>query len=317
MRALVYKKKNFLEFQNLKEEKTIKNYANVKVDYVSICGSDILGYLGQSPGRIPPLVLGHEFTGNYNSRNVVVNPIIASKNLRHGNINSNLDKDMKLLGLHTHGALRENVNVPKTNLLFFNHKKYPSHLMSLTEPLACAINAVNSATNIKPSDKVLVIGNGCLGFMICLILKLRKFKKVYVYDKLRKKRDLSKINGSKSLLLNQINKNTYQAIFDCVSSTSTQKLSLKSIKNGGKIMLVGYKVNAKGFDLVEVVRRQISIIGIMAYNTIEFKQAFNIIKKNFKIFKGIVKIYKFSESKKAFKMASNKNNIFLRHIIKL
>ena len=82
MRALVYKKKKFLEFQNLKEEKVIKNYANVKVNYVSICGSDILGYLCQSPGRVPPLVLGHEFTGNYDSRNVVVNPIIASKHLR-------------------------------------------------------------------------------------------------------------------------------------------------------------------------------------------------------------------------------------------
>ena len=316
MRALIYKRKKVLEFQNLKEEKNIKNFVKIGVKYVSICGSDILGYLGQSPGRIPPLVLGHEFTGSLNSKNVVVNPIIINKKNKNKEINTNLDQNMKLLGLHIHGALRERVNVPKKNILFFNHKKYPSYLMSLTEPLACAINAVHAA-KISPKDKVLVIGNGCLGFMISLILKIRKFKKVYVYDKLKTKRDLSKRNGSKSLLLNQINQNSYKAIFDCVSATSTQKLSLKSVKNGGKIILVGYKVNSNGFDFVEVVRRQISIIGIMAYNTKEFKEAFNIIKKNYKIFKGIVKIHKFSEAKLAFKKASNKNNKFLRHIIEI
>ena len=316
MRALIYKKKKVLQFHNLKEEKLIKNFVKVGVNYVSICGSDILGYLGQSPGRVPPLVLGHEFTGNYNSKNVVVNPIIINKKNSNGKISTNLDKGMKLLGLHIDGALKERVNVPKKNLLFFDDKKYPSCLMSLTEPLACAINAVNSA-GIEPTDKVLVLGNGCLGFMIGLVLKLKKFKKIYVYDKLKSKRNLSKKNGSKALLFNQINENSYQAIFDCVGSTSTQKLSLKSVTNGGKIILVGYKINSNGFDFVEIVRRQISIIGIMAYNTQEFKKAFKIIKENYKIFKGMVKIHKFSEAKLAFKKAANKNNTYLRHIIKI
>tara|TARA_B100000579_G_C22787816_1_gene832855 strand:+ start:456 stop:1406 length:951 start_codon:yes stop_codon:yes gene_type:complete len=316
MRALVYKKKLFLEYQNLKEEKTKRNFAKVDVNYVSICGSDILGYLGQSPGRVPPLVLGHEFTGIYNSKNVVVNPIISNKKNNILKEHSNLDKDMKLLGLHINGALRERVNVPKENLLYFNNKKYPSYLMSLTEPLACAINAVNSA-KIKTNDNILVLGNGCLGFMIGLILKLRKFKNVHVYDNLKSKRILSKKNGSKAIYFNQIKKYSYEAIFDCVGSTSTQKLSLKSLKNGGKIILVGYKVNANGIDFVEVVRRQLSIIGIMAYSTLEFKEAFDIIKKNYKIFKGTIKIYKFSEAKSAFKKASYKSNSYLRHIIKI
>lgn len=316
MRALIYKKKKVLQFQDLKEEKVIKDFVKIGVDFVSICGSDVLGYLGQSPGRVAPLVLGHEFTGNYNSKNFVVNPIIVNSKNINGEIHTNLNKNMKLLGLHVHGALRESVNVPKKNLLFFDKNKYPSYLMSLTEPLACAINAVNSA-KIKPEDRVLVIGNGCLGFMISLVLKLKKFKVVHVYDKLKAKRDLSKRNGSKGLLLKQIKKNSYKAVFDCVSSTPTQKLSLKSTKNGGKIILVGYKINSNGFDFVEIVRRQISILGIMAYNTKEFRQAFNIIKKNYKIFYGMVKVHKFFKAKLAFKKASGKKNTFLRHIIQI
>ena len=316
MRALVYKKKKVLQFLTLKEEKNKKNFVKIGVDYVGICGSDILGYLGQSPGRVPPLVLGHEFTGSINSKSFVVNPIIVNKKKQNRQFSTNLDQNMKLLGLHIHGALRERVSVPKDNILFFNHKKYPSYFMSLTEPLACAINAVNAA-KINQNEDILIIGNGCLGFMIGLILKLRKFKKIFVYDKLKIKRDLSKKNKSKSILLNQINQNSYKAIFDCVGSTSTQKLSLKSVKNGGKIILVGYKINSNGFDFVEVVRRQVSIIGIMAYNTKEFKEAFNIIKKKYRIFEGLVKVHKFSEAKFAFKKASNKYNKFLRHIIKV
>ena len=316
MRALLYIKKKVLQFQDLKEEKKSKNLENVKVDFVSICGSDILGYLGQSPGRVPPLVLGHEFTAVYKSKNVVVNPIIVSSKYSNGTKNTNLNNKMKLLGLHTHGALRERIQVPKKNLLFFDKTKYPSYLMSLTEPLACAINAVNSA-KIKPTDKVLVIGNGCLGFMISLILKLKKFKIVHVYDKIKSKRLICKKNGSKSILIKEIKKHTYKAVFDCVSSTSTQKMSLNSTINGGKVILVGYKINSNGFDFVEIVRRQITIIGIMAYNINEFKEAFGVLKKNYKIFIGIVKIHKFSNAKKAFKKAAKSNNSYLRHIIKI
>ena len=43
---------------------------------------------------------------------------------KNGKISTNLDKGMKLLGLHIDGALKERVNVPKKNLLFFDDKKY-------------------------------------------------------------------------------------------------------------------------------------------------------------------------------------------------
>ncbi|MGC9522737.1 MAG: alcohol dehydrogenase catalytic domain-containing protein [Anaerolineae bacterium] len=35
----------------------------IKVAYCGICGSELSGYLGQNALRVPPLVMGHEFSG--------------------------------------------------------------------------------------------------------------------------------------------------------------------------------------------------------------------------------------------------------------
>ena len=93
MRALVYTNTKNLSFENIQEEKIKKNLISVGVNYVSICGSDILGYLGKSPGRVTTLILGHEFTGYYKKKNVVVNPIINNKQ-KNKKIEYNLDNKM-------------------------------------------------------------------------------------------------------------------------------------------------------------------------------------------------------------------------------
>ena len=37
--------------------------ALIKIAYVGICGSELSGYLGHNALRVPPLVMGHEFSG--------------------------------------------------------------------------------------------------------------------------------------------------------------------------------------------------------------------------------------------------------------
>ena len=35
----------------------------IKVRYAGICGSELSGYLGHNALRVPPVVMGHEFSG--------------------------------------------------------------------------------------------------------------------------------------------------------------------------------------------------------------------------------------------------------------
>src|SRR5690606_38726784 len=39
------------------------DHVRVKVQAVGICGSELSGYLGHNSLRVPPLVMGHEFSG--------------------------------------------------------------------------------------------------------------------------------------------------------------------------------------------------------------------------------------------------------------
>ncbi|HZJ09475.1 MAG TPA: alcohol dehydrogenase catalytic domain-containing protein, partial [Trueperaceae bacterium] len=39
------------------------DHVRLKVQAVGICGSELSGYLGKNSLRVPPLVMGHEFSG--------------------------------------------------------------------------------------------------------------------------------------------------------------------------------------------------------------------------------------------------------------
>ncbi|TMG63709.1 MAG: galactitol-1-phosphate 5-dehydrogenase, partial [Chloroflexi bacterium] len=62
----------------------------MRPDAAGICGSEIEGYLGRMPNRVPPLVMGHEFAGtvlasgrgargDWTGRRVVVNPLLSCR----------------------------------------------------------------------------------------------------------------------------------------------------------------------------------------------------------------------------------------------
>src|SRR5438552_13945194 len=63
MRALVYTAPRELELQDVPTPRLQSGTALVRVRAVGVCGSDLEGFLGKSRKRVPPLVLGHEFSG--------------------------------------------------------------------------------------------------------------------------------------------------------------------------------------------------------------------------------------------------------------
>src|SRR5436305_6824431 len=63
MRSLVYTAPRELTLRDTPEPNARPDQAVVKVIGTGICGSDMSGFLGHSPRRQPPLVLGHEVVG--------------------------------------------------------------------------------------------------------------------------------------------------------------------------------------------------------------------------------------------------------------
>lgn len=177
----------------------------VRVAAVGICGSELSGYLGHNALRVPPLVMGHEFTGVVEAvgpgggapaasagggqagvaasvdrsrgstppavgARVVVNPLVscgACGYCRDGR--ANLCQERALVGAHRPGAFADAVVVPASACL-----ELPDNvdfvLGSMVEPLACAVRATRLA-GVDEGSRVRVLGAGPIGLLCALVAR--------------------------------------------------------------------------------------------------------------------------------------------------
>jgi threonine dehydrogenase-like Zn-dependent dehydrogenase len=116
MKALVYESPQIMNMRTLPVPIPAKNEVLLKVEKVGICGSELSGFLGKNSLRLPPLVMGHEFSGMIEEigEDVVhlkrgdratANPLISCGNCFEclSGI-ANLCHGRKLIGAHQPGA---------------------------------------------------------------------------------------------------------------------------------------------------------------------------------------------------------------------
>ena len=85
MHALVYTGTEKIVYREEKDPTKKPGESLVKVHASGICGSDMHAYHGKDERRIPPLILGHEFSGTsldgkFKNKEVVINPLISCEN---------------------------------------------------------------------------------------------------------------------------------------------------------------------------------------------------------------------------------------------
>src|SRR5580700_1732535 len=135
MKALVYSDIKHMTMDTRPEPVPGPDEVLLRVSGTGICGSDVAGYLGLSPRRKPPLVLGHEALGTVETMptepppytdawpfqaggRVVVNPIVpcgACEACRIGKIN--ICASWRLLGMdRIDGAFADLVKIKATNV---------------------------------------------------------------------------------------------------------------------------------------------------------------------------------------------------------
>ncbi len=157
--------------------------ALVRVRRVGICGTDLHAFRGRQPFFSYPRILGHELgveivaLGSSNPElglNVgdvcAVEPYLncgQCRACRRGK--TNCCQNLKVLGVHTDGGMREWITVPMTKL----HKAKSATLdhLALVEMLCIGAHAVRRA-QLEPGEPVLVIGAGPIGLSTIQFAKL-------------------------------------------------------------------------------------------------------------------------------------------------
>ncbi|GAB3502882.1 zinc-binding alcohol dehydrogenase family protein [Spirosoma knui] len=149
--------------------------ALVRVHRIGVCGTDLHAYRGKQPFFNYPRILGHELgvevlaLGEPSERVRVGDRCALEPYLNCGQCaacrrgKSNCCENLRVLGVHTDGGMRELLVVPIEKLHPSSQLTFDQ--LALIETLAIGAHAVERA-NPKSDDAVLIIGAGPIGLAV-------------------------------------------------------------------------------------------------------------------------------------------------------
>ena len=276
----------------------------IQVKACGICGSDIHGYDGSTGRRIPPLVMGHEASGEIAEVGKAVKGWSVGDRVTFDSTVScgrcyfcqrgeiNLCENRQVLGVscnefRRHGAFAEFVSVPQ-NILYSLPETFPFHYAAMIEAVSIAVHAVN-LTPMQLGASALVVGSGMIGLLVEQTLRLAGCGLIIAVDLEDSKLDLAKTLGA-DVGLNPKNTDVVKAVQDLTSgrgadlaievvgAAKTIDTAIHAVKKGGSVTLVGNITPKVEIPLQVVVSRQIRLQGSAASSG-EFPQCIDLLAR--------------------------------------
>ena len=138
----------------------------------------------------------------------------------------------------------------------------PPEAAALTEPLACALHAVD-LSGIRPGETALVLGAGPIGILSAALLVAAGATKVMVSEPIENRRARAEAVRAEPIEPNRVSEEMADVVFECVGRVETMKAALNAARSGGTVMWVGVappeaEVNVKPYD---IFRKELTIRG--------------------------------------------------------
>ena len=303
MKALYFNGKSLEYLEDYEKPVRAEDEALIKILYAGICNTDreiMKGYRPDFKG-----VLGHEFVGEVIESNdkallgkIVVGEINRGcghcKYCLRGEENHCINR--KVLGINGHDGVFTQFITWRNDLLHVVEDNLDPKKALFTEPLAAAIE-ICEREDIKPTSRVLLIGDGRLSFMIGQVIALTGAD-LTVLGKHQ-----NKLDNFKSFANVIMDKDeTFEIVIDATGSPSGIETALKLVENRGTIIVKSTYTENIEIDLSEIVVRELSIKGSRCG---PFKPALNLLKKGYVEFPD-VEFFELKDYEKAFSSKSFK-----------
>lgn len=258
----------------------------VKVMATSICGTDlhIFRWDQWAASRIkPPVVMGHEMAGYV----VQTGPAVRSRRLgdyvslechktcgqcyqcRTGQ--AHVCRDYTILGVDFDGCFAEYVRVPEGNLWQIDGQ-IPPEVACLQDPLG---NAVLATASVDIAGKnLLITGCGAIGLFAVGVARVLGAARIYAVDindyrlSIAQKMGSSKlINPLRQNILDEVMRDTrgegVDILVEMSGSEQCLHAGLKTVKNGGRVSLLGIPEQRVSLDLAaDVIFKGVTLSGI-------------------------------------------------------
>jgi len=311
----------------------------VRVEAAGICGSDIPRIFDKGTYHFPTIP-GHEFAGIITDVNpgdekllgkrVAVFPLIPCGKCSACQIGEYAQcGDYDYYGSRRDGGFAEYIAVKNWNLVFVPDN-VPAEYAAMTEPCAVSIHALSRA-GIKLGDTVIIFGAGTIGLLAAQIARGWGAGLIVLADvdpaKLEYARKLgfehaidSRNTDPDEYVKSLTNDRGADLALEAAGVSGAVEGCLKSTRAFGKVVLMGNPV--KNMDISqkaywEILRKQLSLLGTWnsSYNDIhnDWRLALQCMENGiFDLSKLITHKFSFSECNKAFKLALEKNEFWVK-----
>ena len=260
----------------------------VHPEAAGICGSEVEGYLGLMPNRVPPLVMGHEFAGavtrlgggvdgSWLGRRVAVNPIVGCGRCRYCAAGRrNLCPERRLVGVATPGGFAEAAVVPE-RCLFELPSGMDARLGALAEPLANGVHAIRAGAP-PGAERAVVIGAGTIGLACLQAALLDGIPEVTVVERHPARREHALRLGARAALASAdaVDRGV-DLVVDAAGTEATRRLALDLLGPAGTAIFIGMHSDESALPWRHVVRGNHTIRGVFAYEDADFQRALDLL----------------------------------------
>ncbi len=258
----------------------------MRVGAVGVCGSDLHQWTGHHSWPVNyPVTLGHEFSGTickvgarvtgWNEGDRVVSETAAVIDLNNPMSRRglyNLDPARLGFGYGVDGAMTEFVRVPARCL-----HRIPDGLAfekaAMTEPCCVAYNATVMNADIKPGDRVIVIGPGPIGLLCAAMARLQGAEVAVVgldrdQDRfaIAKKYGCETIVGDAKRWAFEVDGLGADGVVDAAGVSATMRAALEYVRPAGWISKVGWGRKPLECSLDPLVQKNVRLQGSFSHN---------------------------------------------------
>lgn len=258
----------------------------VQVKAVGVCGSDLHMWTGDQSWQVRyPIVLGHEFSGVItqvgskvrgwqagdrvvSETHAVIDP--TSPLSRAGLYN--LDPSRAGFGAVVNGAMTHLVQVP-TRILHCVPDDLPLEHAALAEPCCVAYNATAVNSQVRPGDRILVLGPGPIGILCAAIAQLcgaevailgleRDADRLLVAGSL----GCQTLVGDATDWARQGDGLGVDGVIDATGVSVSLQTALDVVRPAGWVTKVGWGPQPLDFSLDQLVQKNVRLQGSFSHN---------------------------------------------------